>query len=133
MDKPASMSVKDYLVRIMALRTNTPSNLIEIIVNHQFEEANKALLSNNTVELSGFGKFLFNTKKAYKKLDKMMSKKEAFERFANDPDNQHPKAKTAKNKLINTIRDLEILKTKLYGNQQNNRGMEEPSDSQGGA
>ena len=68
-----SMSVKDYLIRIMAVKEMMSEKTIEAIVNHQFQSANLALQEHYSVEISGFGKFLFNHKKALKKLDKMYS------------------------------------------------------------
>jgi len=66
MDKPQSMSVKDYIMRVQSVRTNTPLKIIEAVVDFQFEDANKALSLPNvhSIEISGFAKFSFNMKKA---------------------------------------------------------------------
>jgi len=78
MDKPMSMSVKDYLIRKMSVSLMMSEKTIEAIVNHQFRSANIALQDNNTVEVSGLGKFYFNYKKAVRKMEKMMSKANMF-------------------------------------------------------
>ena len=38
-DKPMSMSVKDYLLRLMSIRGNISEKTLEAVVNHQFESA----------------------------------------------------------------------------------------------
>ncbi len=70
MDKPISLSMKDYLIRRLAVKLMTSEKTIETVINHQFQSANEALLNNKTIEISGFGKFIFNDKKALKKMSK---------------------------------------------------------------
>ena len=43
MDKPISMSVKDYLIRTLAVKIMVSEKVIETIVNHQFQSANEAM------------------------------------------------------------------------------------------
>jgi len=124
MDKPLSMSLKDYLIKTMAVRTNTPSATIETIVNYQFEEANKALRSNNSVEISGFGKFVFKKPAALRKMIKLHSEKEMYERLLKDPNNPQERMQSCLNKLNNTIKGIEELKTKLDGTYEDTRGVE---------
>jgi len=118
MDKPTTMTAREYIVRTMALRMNIQSSTIDAIISHQFEQANKALKDNNTIELSGFGKFSFNTKKALKKLDKLKKKQMDLIGYSEDPNNvNHPRAKKLPIMLINVAKDLEVLETKLYGDK----------------
>ena len=79
-DKPMSMSVKDYLLRLMSIRGNISEKTLEAVVNHQFESAQKAMQVPDefSVELSGFGKLFFNYKKAKKKLERNYSKEKIF-------------------------------------------------------
>ncbi len=113
MDKPMSMSDKDYLIRMMSIKTNTPVITIDAIITHQFEAANEALKDNNSIELSGFGKFVFKVKKAENKLKKNIGKKEYWEKELLDISLSEQKRKSYTNKLNNTIKEIEILKTKL--------------------
>ena len=62
MDKPISMSVKDFLIRTLAVKMMTSEKTIEAVVNHQFQSANEAMDLNSSVEIAGFGKFFFNNK-----------------------------------------------------------------------
>jgi len=51
--------------------------IVDTVVSHQFQSANEAMTCNHTVEISGFAKFIFNEKKAAKKLISLMGKQEA--------------------------------------------------------
>ena len=117
MDKPFSMPVKEYLVKVMSIKMNVPSATIDAIITHQFEEANKALLSNNSVEIAGFGKFLFKQKKAINKLEKAFSKKQMFENKLKE-ELSETRILSLTNKLNQTIKDIEVLNNKLNGGVQ---------------
>lgn len=67
-NKPKSMSHKEYLVRALSVKLAMSEKLIETVVNHQFQSANEAMDVNHSLELSGFGRIIFNNKKAIKKL-----------------------------------------------------------------
>lgn len=126
MDKPMSMSVKDYLIRKMSVSLMMSEKTIEAIVNHQFRSANVALQDNNTVEVSGLGKFYFNYKKAVRKMEKMVSKATLFHSQMNNMELSEQKRQSATNKLVNTLAQIEILKPKLnVEHQPDLRGMEE--------
>ena len=130
MDKPISLSVKDYIIRKMAVKLLKSEKVIETVVNHQFTSTNNALLTNNSVEISGFGKFFFNTKKAYKKLDKMFAQKEALQRQLVNPEVSEKRKDTARAKLSSLEIAIEILKPKIdVRPQQDLRGLEEQSNS----
>jgi len=132
MDKPISMSVKDYLIRIMSVKLMLSEKTIEAVVNHQFQSANVALVDNDSVEISGFGKFFFNKKKAQKKMDKMFSKAEVFTKQANDIGLSDQKRASANVKLNNTLLGIEALKPKLHVEHQSDlRGVEEQVNSFG--
>jgi len=67
-NKPKNMSHKEYLVRALSVKLAMSEKLIEAVVNHQFQSANEAMDVNHSLELSGFGRIMFNNKKAIKKL-----------------------------------------------------------------
>jgi nucleoid DNA-binding protein len=132
MDKPISMSVKDYLIRMMSVKMMLSEKTIEAVVNHQFQSANVALQENNSLEISGFGKFYFNHKKAQKRMEKMLSKAELFTKQMNDEKLSEQRRNSAAVKLANTLAGIEVLKPKLQTNENQSvtdlRGVEEPSD-----
>lgn len=129
MDKPISMSVKDFLIRKLAVELMTSEKTIEAVVNHQFQSANSAMYENESVEISGFGKFTFNRKKAERIFEKMLSKKETFERQMNNPELSEQKRISAANKLATTLAGIDILKPRIYGHLKDIRGVEEQVDS----
>lgn len=133
MDKPISMSVKDYLIRIMAVKTMTSEKTIEAIVNHQFQSASEAMSEHNSLEISGFGKFYFNHKKAQKKMEKLLNKADVFRKQMENPALSEQKRTSASVKLANTLAGIDILKPKLQDDENQSvtdlRGLEEPSDS----
>lgn len=132
MDKPISMSVKDYLIRLMSVKMMLSEKTIEAVVNHQFQSANVALQENNSLEISGFGKFYFNQKKAQKRMEKMLSKAELFAKQAADESLSEQRRNSAALKLANTVAAIEVLKPKLQDDENQSvtdlRGVEEPFD-----
>ena len=115
MYKPISTSVKDYLIKRMSVRMNIPQKTIEAIVAHQMEGINKAIQADNkfSVEMSGFGKFLFNHKKAKKKYEKNLSKELVFLANLEDPNLTERQRASFELKLENTRKWMENIKPKL--------------------
>lgn len=129
--KPKSMSMKDFLIRVQAVKMMKSEKTIEAVVNHQFQSMNIAMKSNNSVELSGFGKFYFNIKKATKRLANLIEKRDAVERQLLEggdslADNKRKRLETM---MTTTLLDIEFLKSKTNEFQSDLRGMEEQVDS----
>lgn len=112
-NKPMSMSTKDYLLRVMSVRTKIPLKTLEAVVNHQFQGMLEAMQTNNSVELSGFGKFLFNHKKAKKKYEKQLSKIAMFESKLKSPDLTEKQIASWTLKLENSVKMANEIKPKL--------------------
>lgn len=113
MDKPQSLSMREYLVRKLAPKLMMSEKVIDAVVVHQFTEASNAMLSNNSVEISGFGKFMFNTKKAKKKMEKLNKKIEFFSELLKQEDLSDAK-KQYINTTLNTTNDsLNSIKVKI--------------------
>lgn len=124
MDKPISLSVKDFIIRKMAVKLMMSEKTIDDVINHQFNSANEALKYNNSVEISGFGKFLFNQKKAIKRLNVLLSKEELYNSVILTCTTEERKASIQLK--LNTIKiEIEILKTRTNENVSNLRGVEE--------
>jgi nucleoid DNA-binding protein len=128
MDKPISMSVKDYLVRTLAVKMMVSEKTIETVVNHQFQSANEAMDINNSLEISGFGKFYFNEKKATKRIGQLNAKKQAMEKIISDETTSEQKRRSSQVTLDKTEALINLLKTKtIYEDQllSDLRGVEE--------
>jgi len=129
-EKPMSMSMKDYLVRVMSVKMMVAESTIEKVINHQFLSAYEAMKTNDEIELSGWGKLIFNKNKALKKLLKMESQIRVFTAQRDNSQLSEGKRASAEFKLNNVTRNYELLKTKLNGEpveerEADIRGMEE--------
>ena len=128
MDKPISMSVKDYLVRTLAVKMMISEKTIETVINHQFQSANEAMDTNNSIEISGFGKFYFNEKKAKKRLEDLTRKKNLMLEFIASAETSEQKKRSSQVTLEKTEALINLLKTKtIYEDQllSDLRGVEE--------
>jgi len=74
------MSIKEYLVRLQALSSLRSESVINSVITHQFQSANDAMKTNNSVEISGFGKFYFNLPKAKKRIEALNNKIRNYKR-----------------------------------------------------
>ena len=118
MDKPISMSVKDFLVRTLAVKMMMNEKTIEAVVNHQFQSANEAMDLNNSLEISGFGKFYFNKKKAIKRLGQLNAKKQAIQKIISDETTSEQKKRSSNVTLEKTEALINLLTTKtIYEDQ----------------
>jgi nucleoid DNA-binding protein len=113
MDKPVSMSVKDFLVRTLAVKMLTSEKTIEAVVNHQFQSANEALDLNNSVEIAGFGKFFFNEKKAVNRIEQLKAKIATMEKIIADPTSTEQKKKSSQVTIDKANITINELKTKI--------------------
>jgi nucleoid DNA-binding protein len=128
MDKPISMSVKDFLVRTLAVKMMVSEKTIETVVNHQFQSANEAMDLNNSIEIASFGKFYFNEKKATKRLGQLNAKKKAIENIISDTTTSEQKRRSSQVTLEKTEALINLLKTKTTYEDQllsDLRGVEE--------
>jgi nucleoid DNA-binding protein len=128
MDKPISMSVKDYLVRTLAVKMMVSEKMIETVVNHQFQSANEAMDTNNSIEISGFGKFYFNEKKAKKRLEDLTRKKNLMLEFLASAETSEQKKRSSQVTLEKTEALINLLKSKITHEDQllsDLRGLEE--------
>lgn len=133
MDKPINLSMKDYLIRKLAVKLMTPEKTVEAVINHQFQSANEAMHINKSVEISGFGKFIFNEGKAIRKMSMYLDIEKALLNNMSKPDLSEGKQKLVNMKLATTRTNIELLKPKLNENNHqllpDLRGLEEQSDS----
>jgi len=97
----------------MSTKMVISEKVINQVITHQFNSINDALKTNNSVEISGFGKFLFNDKKARKHINKLTLIKSAYEKMLNDDSMPEKKANFIKSKLSELNLTLMSLKPKL--------------------
>lgn len=78
-DKPASMSVREWITKKIATTVIVPEKVIKQVIAHQYDSAHEATLIFNSIEISGFGKFYFNTKKAEREMKKYLEQKIVYQ------------------------------------------------------
>jgi anion-transporting ArsA/GET3 family ATPase len=86
---------------------------VDTVIAHQFSEANEALRHNDSIEISGFGKFFFNKKKAIKKLETMHRQIEALEKHLTNPETTEHRRKIAEQKISSLTANIEQLKPRI--------------------
>jgi hypothetical protein len=108
-----------------------PEFTLDAIVSHQFQSATQAMLNTKSVEISGFGKFVFNDKKAVKKMEKLLSQKALFEKLMNDDSLSEQRRNNARLKYESVTLNISVLKPKIINNEIKSdlRGMEEQASS----
>lgn len=79
-DKPESMSVREWITKKVATGIMIPENIIRRVIAHQFDSAYEALKDNNSIEISGFGKFYYNKKRAKKEIQLYEKEKDSCEK-----------------------------------------------------
>ena len=113
MDKPQSLTMREYIVRKLAVKMMMNEKTVDAVIVHQFSEANAAMANNDSIEISGFGKFVFNRKKAEKKIEIMYKQRDALERQIHNTSLTDRKREVAKMKYDSILQSIEYLKTKL--------------------
>jgi hypothetical protein len=113
MEKPQTLSVKDWIIRNLSVKTNTQERIIEAVINHQMTMGREALEKCNSLEFSGFGKFYFYRKKAEKKLERLNIIRDKCTEYLKDETLSEHKRKSYTWKLNQSTEDIETLNKKL--------------------
>lgn len=113
MNKPHTMSVKEFIIKRMAISLVVSEKVIDNVIQHQFDSANDALNTNDTVEISGFGKFFFNTKKANTHYNKLLAMKQAYENTLADTSITEKRRHSTQQRMITVLSDIKMLKPKI--------------------
>lgn len=64
---------KEDIIKKVALDLDVNQDVVSKIISHQFDSASIATQTQNSIEISGFGKFLFNMPRAIKTMQKYES------------------------------------------------------------
>lgn len=114
MDKPISLSIKEWIIRNMSTKMMISERTIETVINDQFTSASVAMDNCNSVEFSGFGKFYFNEKRAITKLNKFNTQKDGFEKILNNEGSSDEKKRIAELKLNTVLKNINLLTPKIH-------------------
>jgi len=107
-----SMPLKTFLIRKLSLKLNISEKLITTVINHQFTEAFNATSTHNSIEISGFGKFLFNQPKAHKQMIKYEEQLAAYNKLL-ETSTSEDIIRNVTMRLATTLKNIEHLKPKL--------------------
>lgn len=111
-DKPISMSIRDFLIKKISIdKKRSPEEIFKII-SFQFDEASLATETCNSIELSGFGKFMFNEKKANKQMIKYNQQVALFTKKIESSTSEN-EIRVLNLKLKTTENNINHLKPKL--------------------
>ena len=113
MKKPQSMSIKEWIIKKMAISMVVSEKTIDNVVTHQFDSANDALNIHDSIEISGFGKFYFNQKRAQAQYDKYVRIKQSYENMLANDSLSEKKRHSTEQKLISILNDIKIIKPKI--------------------
>lgn len=110
-DKPISLSVRDYIVRRLSSRMRISEADISAVIVHQYSTGNSSTRTNNEIEFSGLGKFMFSPKKALFRAKKLLSIKEKI-LFLRQKDILPSKIEEYNKKLESLDEELKYIETK---------------------
>jgi nucleoid DNA-binding protein len=113
MSRPLTVPIKDWMIKNLSKEKDISERTIQCVIAHQAESVMKKMRECRSVEFSGFGKFLFNTKKAGKKLVNMVEM-EVRMRAIMENESEAPqkrKAMEVRHKVL--VGDIELLKRLL--------------------
>jgi nucleoid DNA-binding protein len=113
MEKPISMSVKEWIIKKMSINMVISEKTIDAVVTHQFDSANDALNIHKSVEISGFGKFYFNNKKAITQYNKLLNIKRTYENALADENITDTKKNALELKMQIVESSIKTLKPKI--------------------
>lgn len=111
-------NVKATFIKKISQELNIPESIIEITVNFQFNSVIEALSEYREVELTGFGKFVFQDKKGIKELALVEKKRDFFLDLSNNPDKPEKERKKAEVIVFQEEKRIKYLTHKLNGNRQ---------------
>lgn len=124
------MTDKELLIRTIASKLMFAEKTIEAVINHQFASANSAMDTNKSIEISGFGKFMFNEKKAAKRLKSYMMKKHDMFSIINHPTSTAEQIRKATLIYNDMVDNIALLKPNISDEfLRDLRGLEEQVSS----
>lgn len=106
------MPLKEFLIKKLSLSLMIPEYVIKEVVAFQATETLKATNDRNSIEWTGFGKIIFNEKKAVKKLESYRVILSAYMKEL-DQDITPARKNNLDKRMITLTRNIEHLESKL--------------------
>ena len=108
--------LKQIAIRKMVVDLAIDEKIIEQVLIHAFNGAKKAFHSNNSIEISGFGKYIVSPRQVLNERQKITDKFAKWGKQLEDPNTDDM---MRKNRILWTERaqeDLDLIKTLLHEN-----------------
>lgn len=105
-----SSDLKSLLIRTTSVKVSINEAIVDKVIEMQFKSAQDAMLSNHSVEISGFGKFVFNNNKAKKKLYSMEKTIKILQAKLENPETSEKSMMFSRNVLADTKEHIASLK-----------------------
>lgn len=107
------MQLKEFLIKKLSLKLNVPEHIINTVISNQFQTAFQATTNHNTIELSGFGKFVFSQYRGKHWMNKYLAHKLGYEAILSNPDSSPELVHNTTLRLATINKNIEHLKPKL--------------------
>jgi len=115
------MTVKDFIIKKIAINRLASKmiseKIIDSVISHQFESAHAATTECNSVEISGFGKFTFNQKRAEKQMAKYESQIAMYTKILEDDTISNAVRRNNEMRLETVYNNVKALKPKLNSDE----------------
>jgi nucleoid DNA-binding protein len=108
--------MKEWLIKKMAIKLVVSEKTIEAVINHQYDSASEATKNNNSIEFSGFGKFMFNEKRAVKQMKKYDAQMVMYNSTLQDETISEAVRRNTTMRIATVLANIEALKPKLKDN-----------------
>lgn len=112
-DIPENVRAKDWFIKQIATEENLEIAVVRAIIEHQFNSAYENLQTCNSLEFSGFGRLLFNVKKAEKKMQKFKEQQKLFSEMLIKEGVSEQQKRSAYFKLMSAERNIRFLSNKV--------------------
>jgi len=112
-EKPITMPLRDWLMKRISLQKNIPYSTIEAIITHQFDSANQAVYLHKSLEIVGFGRFMFSDQKANKQLKGHENSLHHLNEHLKNPLLTDKEIAIIHHKIKGITKDLEELKIRI--------------------
>jgi len=112
-DKPNSMSVREWITKKVSQDVIIPERIIRNVISHNYDSAYEAVNKHNSIEISGFGKFYYNTKKAEKEIEHCLKEKDSWQKVLECKDSTAKERREAENNVTHYSKKLIWMYNKI--------------------
>lgn len=101
--------LKQMAVRKLVVDLALPEKTIEAVLSHSFSGAMKAFTKGNSVEISGFGKFVTRPKSLESRKEQLLKKIEKYEKELTDPELTETMIRNRKYWIAQCQEDIKLM------------------------